>query len=139
MILLDTNVVSELMRPVCDPIVERRIDGQEAETLFLSAISLAELRVGIAMMPAGKRRQSLAMLLDEIMLRVLDHRVLAFDAPAAEAYASLMAFARRNGRAIGTVDGQIAAIAQVRGFAVATRDTSPFLAAGVKVINPWEA
>ena len=137
MILLDTNVVSELMRPVSDRAVERWIDGQIAETLFLPSVSLAELLVGIAVMPPGKRRDSLALLLDEIVERVLDGRVLAFDEKAARAYAPLLARTRRKGQAISTPDGQIAAIALVHGYTVATRDTSPFEAAGVRVVNPW--
>jgi predicted nucleic acid-binding protein len=137
MILLDTNVVSELMRPKCNLVVEQWIDAQIAETLFLSAISLSELLAGIEIMPEGRRRHSLRKLLEEVVTRVLGGRVLPFDAPAAHSYATLVAKARKHGLAIAPLDGQIAAIAKVHGFAVATRDTGPFEAAGVAVIDPW--
>jgi hypothetical protein len=139
MIVLDTNVISELMKPVSSPVVERWIDEQIAETLFLTASSLSELLVGIEIMPAGRRKRSLNALLEDTVKRILDARVLPFDETAARAYSTLVARARRNGRAISLLDGQIAAIAQVHGFSVATRDTSPFEAAGVGVINPWTA
>jgi|SRR5580698_7952936 toxin FitB len=137
MILLDINVVSELMKPVCNSNVERWIDAQIAESLFLSATSLSELLVGIEMMPTERRKQSFTWSLDEVVNRVLGGRVLPFDASAAHAYASLMARARSRGRSIALLDGQIAAIATVHGFSVATRDTSPFEAGGVRFINPW--
>ena len=139
MILLDTNVVSELMKPVSHPAVNRWVDNQVAETLFLSTISLSELMTGIAIMPSGKRQQALSLLLDNIIERVFLGRVLPFDQPAARAYATLMAQARRNGFAIDISDGQIAAIAAVHGYTVATRDVRPFDAAAVSVINPWTA
>jgi predicted nucleic acid-binding protein len=139
MIILDTNVVSELMRPSCNPIVERWVNAQVADTLFLSACNLSELLLGIEQMPAGRRKESHRTLLTGIAERVLAGRVLPFDEPAARAYAGLMVRARQKGRAISVMDGQIAAVAQVHGFTVATRDTSPFEAAGIPFINPWLA
>lgn len=137
MILLDTNVVSEPLRPAGDAAVLAWLDAQAVETLYLSAISLAELRFGIAVLPAGRRKEALHTSLEQRVVPLFGDRILPFDAAASEAYAALRASARTAGKAIGTVDGFIAAIAAARGFAVATRDRGPFEAAGLSVINPW--
>jgi hypothetical protein len=138
-ILLDTNVVSEPLRPAPDPAVLAWLDEQDIETLFLATISLAELRYGVAALPEGRRKEGLGAALDAGITVLFGSRVLAFDYAAAEAYALVCARARAAGRAIGAVDGYIAATAAARGFAVATRDTGPFEAAGLAVINPWTA
>ncbi len=137
MILLDTNVVSEPLKASCDKSVLSWIDEQVIETLYLSTISLAELRFGIAVLPEGKRRDTLFSSLEQQVLPLFAGRILLFDEPASQAYATLRARARNAGQAIATADGYIAAIAAAHGFAVATRDTSPFEAVGLKVINPW--
>lgn len=137
MILLDTNVISEPLKAAGDMNVLAWVDAQIIETLYLSSISLAELRLGIAVLPEGKRRDTLASSLEQRVLPLFAGRILAFDAPAAQAYATLRARARFAGQAIAPADGYIAAIAATHGFAVATRDTSPFDAAGLVVINPW--
>ena len=137
MIILDTNVVSEAMKLQMSPPVQSWLNKQSAHELFLTATSLAELRLGIEILPPGKRRAFLAGVLERILERIFADRVLAFDANAARAYGEIVSRARLKGRAIGTADGQIAAIAQVHGFRVATRDTGPFEAAGVAVMNPW--
>jgi toxin FitB len=137
MILLDTNVVSEPLRPAGDPAVLAWLDAQAVETLYLSAISLAELRFGIAALPAGKRKETLHAKVEQDIVPLFGERILPFDTAAAGAYAALRAQARAAGKAIGTVDGFIAAIAAAKGFAVASRDTGPFEAAGLNVINPW--
>lgn len=137
MILLDTNVVSEPLRPQPDSRVVAWIDAQPLETLFLSAITVAELRAGVALLPAGKRRTGLQDSLETRVLRLFAGRVLPFDLGCTQAYAELMAKARASGLAIGSADGYIAAIAAAHGFAVATRDGGPFEAAGVTVIDPW--
>jgi predicted nucleic acid-binding protein len=137
MILLDTNVVSELWRAEPNPNVLEWIDGQAIETLFLSAITVAELRHGLAAMEPGKRRTVYQERLEGEVLPAFTDRVLPFDLSASESYASLMARARAAGKAIGNADGYIAAIAATHQFAIATRDTGPFEAAGVAVINPW--
>jgi len=139
MILLDTNVVSEPLKPDGEPAVLAWIDAQAVETLYLSTITLAELRFGIAVMPGGKRRSNLRLRLDEHVVPVFEDRILPFGIEATSAYAELRARARANGKAIGTADACIAAIAAAHDFTVATRDTSPFDAAGVAVVNPWEA
>lgn len=137
MILLDTNVVSEPLKAAADPNVLAWIDEQAIETLYLSTISLAELRFGIAALPDGKRRETLHASLEQRVLPLFAGRILSFDAPASEAYALLRARARGAGKAISPADGYIAAIAVTHRLAVATRDTSPFKAAGLTVIDPW--
>ncbi|MGO7049711.1 type II toxin-antitoxin system VapC family toxin [Rhizobium johnstonii] len=138
MIILDTNVVSEAMKPTPDQAVKFWLDEQAAETLFLSSVTIAELMFGIGALPAGKRRERLSDALDGLM-ELFESRILAFDITAARHYADLAVKARAAGRGFPTPDGYIAAIAASKGFAVATRDTSAFNAAGVKVINPWAA
>ena len=138
MIILDTNVVSEPMKPNAHPGVVAWLDQQVAETLYLTATSLAELLVGIEVLPVGKRKEGLDAALAELVSTLFGSRVLPFDHHAAMAYARLVNHARTSGRIISVADGQIAAIAAVHGFAVATRDTGPFMAAGVSIINPWE-
>ncbi|MGC4397508.1 type II toxin-antitoxin system VapC family toxin [Hydrogenophaga sp. T2] len=139
MILLDTNVVSEPLRQTPDAGVVAWIDAQPLETLFLAAITVAELRAGVAFLPAGKRRTGLRDNLETRVLPLFAGRILPFDLACTQAYADLMTKARSSGLAIASADGYIAAIAAANGFAVATRDTSPFRAAGVSVIDPWQA
>lgn len=138
MILLDTNVVSEPLRHAGNPAVLKWLDAQAVETLYLSTIGLAEMLFGIAALPEGKRRSDLRTRLDRDVIPLFDGRILSFDRRAAEAYAELRAKARLDGRAIPQTDGYIAAMAVAHGFIVATRDVTPFEAAGVRVINPWE-
>jgi predicted nucleic acid-binding protein len=137
MILLDTNVVSEPLRQAPEARVVEWIDAQLLETLYLSAITVAELRAGVALLPSGKRRSGLHESLEKRVLPLFTGRVLPFDQGCTQAYAKLMARARKTGLAIAAADGYIAAIAATHGFAVATRDTRPFEAAGASVINPW--
>ena len=137
MILLDTHIVSEPLRPAPDTRVIAWIDAQPLETLFLSAITVAELRAGVALLPAGKRRTGLQQNLEKRVLPLFAGRVLPFDLACTQAYAELMARARKAGLAIATADGYIAAIAAANGFTVASRDTGPFEAADASVINPW--
>ncbi|MCJ8151836.1 MULTISPECIES: type II toxin-antitoxin system VapC family toxin [Shinella] len=137
MILLDTNLISEPWKPVPDQAVIAWLDAQAIETLFLSAITIAELRFGIAAMPLGKRQTVLRDRLEGEVLPHFSERILSFDLAASQSYSELMARARISGKAIGTADGYIAATAAANGLAIATRDTRPFEAAGLKVINPW--
>lgn len=139
MIILDTNVVSEPMRRQSDPSVQAWLDEQVAETLYVTAISLSELLVGVDALREGKRKQSLARALGELIDGLFGPRILPFDRDAALAYARIVGRARAAGKSISVADGQIAAIAAVHGFTVATRDTAPFVASGVPVINPWAA
>lgn len=139
MIVLDTNVISELWKAAPEPNVLAWIDAQAVETLYLSAVTVAELRFGLAAMPTGKRRSIYQERLEREVLPAFTGRVLPFDLDASQAYAELMVRARAAGKAIGKADGYIAASAAARGFTIATRDTSPFKAAGLNIIDPWEA
>lgn len=138
MIVLDTNVVSEAMKPEPNPTVRDWLDEQVAETLYISSVTVAELLFGIGAMPEGRRKQKLAMTLDG-MLPLFEGRILAFDTDAARRYADLTVAARKAGKGFPTPDGYIAATAAAHRFAVATRDASAFNAAGVPVIDPWTA
>lgn len=139
MIVLDTNVISELWKLEPDANVLAWIDAQAIETLCLSAITVAELRYGIAAMPEGRRRTIYQQRLENEVLPNFAGRVLAFDLDTSKTYAELMARARTEGKAIAKADGYIAATAAAHRLMVATRDTSPFEAGGLEVINPWEA
>lgn len=141
MILLDTNVVSEAMKPEPNPAVRAWLNEQAAETLYLSSITLAELLFGIAALPSGKCKNMLTLALDGLM-ELFKDRVLTFDTGAARHHAQLHAelavTARNTGRGFPTPDGYIAAIAASHGFIVASRDTSPYEAGGLQVIDPWQ-
>ena len=138
MIVLDTNVVAEAMKTGPHPSVRAWLNDQVAETLYLSSVTLAELLFGIAALPAGKRKDMLAQALGGLVGLFRD-RVLPFDTDAARRYAELAVMAKVGGRGFPIPDGYIAAIAASRGFIVASRDTSPYEAVGVSVINPWIA
>lgn len=139
MIILDTNVISEPMKAHGNPAVMAWLDRQVSDTLFVTAISLAELLAGIENLAGGKRKDGLGAALADLVSSLFDGRILPFGQSAAIAYAPMAARAKASGRAIGFADGQIAAIALSRGYMVATRDTTPFQAASISVINPWEA
>ncbi len=138
MILLDTNVVSEAMKPAPDETVRAWLDEQAEETLFLSSVTIAELMFGIGALPDGKRKERLTEALEGVMELFAD-RVLPFDVDAARRYADLAVKARAAGKGFPTPDGYIAAIAAAKSFVVATRDNSAFEAANVTVIDPWKA
>lgn len=138
MILLDTNVVSEAIKPEPHPSVLAWLDAQAAETQFLSSITVAELLFGIGTLPAGRRRDTLEARIDGL-LEQFAGRILPFDTTAAQHYAALAVKARTAGRGFPTPDGYIAAIAAAQGFAVASRDASAFGAAGLTVFDPWTA
>jgi len=136
MIVLDTNVVSESMKPEPSASVLRWLDAQVTETLFITTVTVAGMRFGIGALPEGRRRQGLTAALEDI-LALFDGRILPFDIAAANAYADLAVAARTTGRGFPTPDGYIAAIAAANGFTVASRDASAFRAGGVDVIDPW--
>ena len=137
MIVLDTNVVSEAMKPEPHSAVRAWLNAQAAETLYLSSVTLAELLFGIRALPMGKRKDMLTQALDGLMGLFRD-RVLPFDTDAARCYADLAVTAKASGRGFPTPDGYIAAIAASRGFSVASRAAAPYEAARVPVINPWQ-
>lgn len=137
MILIDTNVISEPLRTKPEPQVIDWLDRQALETLYLSAITVAELRFGVMRLPQGKRREFLNEQLETRVLASFAGRILPFDLSATLTYAELMVNAQKMGRAIGQADGCIAAVAAANGMSIATRDTAPFVAAGLSVIDPW--
>jgi len=137
MIVVDTNVISEPLKPDANPAVAAWLDRQAPETLYLTATNLSEILYGVAALPDGKRKRGMSAAMQELLAELFDDRFLSFDRDSAVAYALLVSRAIAKGFSISVADGQIAAMAAVRGFAVATRDTAPFLAAGVLVINPW--
>ena len=136
MILLDTNVISEAMKPQPHRGVRDWLDAQAAETLYLSSVTLAELMFGVGALPSGKRKDNLAAAV-EGLLELFSARILPFDTEAARRYGDLAVKARTAGKGFPTPDGYIAAIAAAHGFAVASRDPSAFDAAGLTVIDPW--
>ncbi|WP_422014652.1 type II toxin-antitoxin system VapC family toxin [Reyranella sp.] len=138
MILLDTNVISEAMKPEPDPAIRDWLDEQAPETLYLSSVTIAEFTFGIGALPEGRRKDGLAAALEGVMA-LFGVRILPFDTKAAQRYGDLAVRARAAGRGFPTPDGYIAAIAAAHDFAVASRDVSPFEAAGLAVIDPWTA
>jgi len=137
MIILDTNVVSEALKPAGKEAVIAWLDEQSVDTLYLSATSLSELLFGVAIMPTGKRKIQIISGMDALLTNLFGARILPFDQDAAVAYSTLVSSARAAGTTVSIADGQIGAIASVHGYAVATRDVTPFKALGVPVINPW--
>ncbi len=139
MIVLDTNVISEPLKALADSAVIRWLDSQVPETLYLTATNLAEILIGITLLPVGKRRRGMEVAMQTLLTKLFAGHFLSFDREAAIAFALLGSRAAAKGYSISVADCQIAAIAAVHGFAVATRDTAPFIAVGMQVINPWES
>lgn len=139
MIVLDTNVVSEPLRPRPDPAVLAWLDAQAHETLFITSVTLAELLSGVEALPAGRRRRELHDALSSQVFPLFAGRTLAFDEEAAGVFAGLNTRAVAAGNRIGFADAAIAAIAQSRGFTLATRNVKDFRGTGVRLLNPWEA
>lgn len=137
MIVLDTNVVSEALKPIRDQRVLDWLNSQSASTLYSTSVTLAEMLIGIELLPEGKRKASLTAMLAEVSGRLFADRILPFEASMAKTMAALNRTAVSKGHNILFADCQIAAIAAFHGFAVATRDEAPFRAAGLAVINPW--
>lgn len=137
MILLDTNVVSEMLRPTPDPAVLDWVSARDGDTLFLSAVTEAELRYGVAILPDGKRKAMLMGLVEAVLREDFAGRVLPFDAHAAGCYAGIGAGRRAAGQPISQFDCQIAAIARANGMALATRNWRDFEGCGIDVIDPW--
>jgi len=136
-IVLDTNVISEPLKPLADPALLAWLDRQQKETLYLCAPVLMEVLYSIAALPDGKRKRGMTTAVQALLANYFADRFLAFEREAAISYAALASRASARGYSISVGDCQIAAIAAVHGFAVATRDMAPFKAAGVPVINPW--
>lgn len=137
--LLDTNVVSELMRPAPEAAVLSWLNRQAADTLWLNSVVVSELLYGIARLPDGKRRAQMAQTVQAMLDVDFSGRVLPFDLDAAVVYADLVAIRERQGLAIDIADAQIAAICLAHGATLATRNTKHFDGLGLTLINPWVA
>ncbi len=137
MTLLDTNVLSELMKAKPDPLVIAFVNGIPATALFTSAITQAEILFGIALLREGKRRDALLAAAETTLGNYFRERVLPFDGSAAKAYATVAAGRRESGRPISQADALIAAIARSRGATLATRNVTDFDDCGILVVNPW--
>jgi len=138
MTILDTNVVSELMKAAPASAVRKWFSVQRPEDLFISAVNVAEILYGIELLPHGKRRDSLLQEAEETFAKNFSGRILTFDERAARVFGSIAAARRLQGRPIGIADGEIAAIARSHHASLATRDTQDFEGCGVKLVNPWE-
>ena len=142
MIVLDTNVVSEPFKPKPDPAVIEWLDAQEPQTLYITAVTIAELLAGVHKMPVGKkevksRRSELSFAIENQISHIFDRRILNFDQQAAQIFGSMNASAAAQGNPIAFADCAIAAMTLANGFALATRNTRDFKGTGVKIINPW--
>ena len=139
MIVLDTNIVSEPLKPNPDPEVLAWLDRQAPETLYLTTISLAELSAGVEVLPAGKRRAALQQAVGAQVLSLFQSRVLGFDHEAALAFGRIAAKAQAAGNPIDFADCAIAAIATTHRFILATRNARDFKGTGVELLNPWSS
>ena len=135
--LLDTNVLSELLRSAPEPMVLAWFADQPSETLFVSAVTQAEMALGARLMPAGKRRLALQAALGAMFSEDFAGRILPFDSAAVPAYVDIVSARRAAGRPISQFDAQIAAIALHAGAKLATRNVNDFENCGVTVVNPW--
>lgn len=137
MTILDTNVISELMKAMPSPAVLAWAGEFAPEDLFISTISMAEILFGIELLPKSKRRDSLLQEAEATFTEDFADRTLSFDEQAARAFGHLFAARRRQGRPMGIADAQIAAIAKARGAVLATRNTGDFEGCGLNLVNPW--
>jgi predicted nucleic acid-binding protein len=136
-ILLDTNVVSEVMRVAPEPAVLRWLNAIDSSELYLATITIAEIAYGLQILPEGQRRRAISDRFERFVEQGFAHRVLAFDEAAAFIYGEIMAHRKRLGRPLSIPDGQIASIAKAHGMTVATRNTADFEETGIELINPW--
>ena len=140
MILLDTNVLSELMRPSPEFQVVRWLDGISEMDVWVSAITVSEIRLGIALLPEGRRRALLMASADQMFQDEFENRCLPFDCEAAQEYARIVAKRKQVGSPVSVEDAQIAAVAQIAGLTLATRNTKDFSdIEGLALVNPWLA
>jgi predicted nucleic acid-binding protein len=138
MIVLDTNIISELLRPAPNKQVEAWLSAQDGENVYFTTVGEAELQYGLALLPAGKRRNALSKAVEEILDEDFQDRILAFDRAAARAYAVIAAARRAAGRPISQFDCQIAAITRANEAVLATRNTADFEGCGIRLIDPWK-
>lgn len=138
MIVLDTNVISEVMRQTPAPAVVAWLDHQATDNLYLTAVTVAEISYGLRVLPEGTRRRELSRRFRSFLTQGFEGRVLSFDGSAANTYAEIMGHRKEIGRPMGILDGQIAAVARCHGMGVATRNVRDFEACEVNVVNPFE-
>ncbi len=140
MIVIDTNVISEVMRRAPAPDVVAWLDHQATEDLYITTVTIAEIAYGLRALPNGARRRDLSKRFAAFLARGFEDRVLSFDQHAANEYADIMGHRKEIGRPMGILDGQIAAITRCRGMRLATRNIRDFEECGVEVVNPfnWE-
>ena len=137
MIVLDTNVLSEALKPDPSEAVLRWLGAQEAAAVYITTITQAEMLYGVELLPLGKRRSRLASVVEQVFSEEFRGRILPFDEEAAAAFAKIVAARKRAGRPISQSDAMIAAVARSRAAAVATRNSGDFRGCGVRVIDPW--
>lgn len=138
MIVLDTNVVTEVMKPAPAAAVVSWLNARDSSALYLTAITLGEIAYGLRTLPQGLRRLRLEESFSRVIAAAFTGRILAFGEEAAAHYGEVMARRRELGRPLSVPDGQIAAIARQHGFTVATRNVRDFLACGIEIVNPFE-
>ena len=139
MILLDTNVLSALMRSEPEAIVVDWLDAQPSESIWTTSVTVFEIRMGLELLPSSRRRRHLEAAFERVLNEDLDQRVLAFDVAAADAAGALVARRQRAGKAVEIRDAQIAGIALARKAPVATRNVRHFTDLGVRLIDPWSS
>jgi predicted nucleic acid-binding protein len=138
-IIVDTNVISELMRPLPSPAVVAWLSRQPPDNVFTTTITVAEVLYGVESLPKGKRREALLKQAEATFSEDFSHRILTFDEQSARMFASITVTRRTHGHPIGILDAQIAAISKVHGATLATRNTVDFEGCGVRLINPWQS
>jgi hypothetical protein len=138
MILLDTNVISETLRERPDPVVSAWLDEHPEEELWTTSVVVAELLSGIELMPSGRKQKALREAVEKMIVEDFRGQILTFNLPAARQYAQVLAARQKIGRPIRELDAQIAAIANVHGATLATRDVNDFAGCNLAVVNPWD-
>lgn len=139
MIVLDTNVLSELARPTPNHAVIEWVDAQDSSGLVLTALTAAEVRTGVALLPDGRRKRDIGLRMESLITETFAGFVLSFDTDSSAHYADIVAARRRAGKPISTFDAQIAAVCRQHEAALATRNTADFSDTGAQLINPWDS
>lgn len=137
MIILDTNIISEMMKQSPALSVMSWVNLQKSAHLYITCITIGEIEYGIQSLPDSARRKALESAFNKVTKSAFNHRILSFDEPAANLYGELMSHRKRSGRPLSILDGQIAAIAISNQFAIATRNTKDFLNCAIELINPF--
>lgn len=138
MLILDTNIISELMKHTPSPEVTAWVDHQNVTQLFITTVTIAEIAYGLHALPEGNRRQLLEIAFNQAVLGAFSHRILPFDEEAAHCYGKIMGQRKKLGRPLSILEGQIASIAYVRGATIATHNTRDFSDCRLEIVNPFE-